>query len=226
MTNRGTLLSYCQGISPSAASSTIAVRLCVAIAASVAVGNAVAAFSCGGPLLDTDRAAFERMFVPEYGPALSHMGGPIASNNYAKKLEPSDFKRLVSPQPLVASSEKLTAAQAAHLKRTLNSRAQFQVPGWLSTVLGAVAPAAWVGLSADVTIQLLNGSGDAGRLALANVAGTVSEGGQITVFERVAADATGKPQFLWIYAYTAILNDKPTTAMLSACRADVVQLQK
>ena len=224
MMNHGTLLRFGQVISPSAASSAIAARLCVAAAASVAVGNAVAAFSCGGPFLDADRAGFERMFAPAYGPALSHMGGPIAGNSWAKKLRPSDFKRLASPQPLVASSAKLTAPHAALLKKTLNDHAQFQVPGWLSTVLGAVAPAAWAGLSADVTIQLLNGSGDAGRLALANVAGTVSEGGQITVFERVTTDATGKSQFLWIYAYTAMLNNKPTTAMLSACRADVVQL--
>ena len=83
------------------------------------------------------------------------------------------------------------------------------------------APAAWIGVGADAMIQLINGSGSAGRVKLANLAGTVSEGGGVAAFERVTAGASGQLKFIWSYAYTADINGKSVTTLLSTCSADV-----
>lgn len=96
------------------------------------------------------------------------------------------------------------------------------VPGWFSTAIGAFVPAAWVGVTADVMVQLVNKSGDAGRLSLANLAGTVGSGGNVAVVERVGKDKGGTQKFIWAYSHTANLNGKPTTSLLYACSADVV----
>jgi hypothetical protein len=175
-------------------------------------------------LLASDVEGLKVMFAPPYSPSLSHMGGPIANDNFARKLSKADKARLKKDAPTLVASAQLSKVNAKLLRDTLNSRAQSQIPGWFSTALGFLAPVAWVGTSADVLVQLINGAGDAGKLKLANVAGTVTEGGHVATHERVAQDSAGKLQFVWLMSYTAVLNGKPTTALLSACRADVVEV--
>jgi hypothetical protein len=104
----------------------------------------------------------------------------------------------------------------------LNENASATVPGWVSTVTGIVVPQAWVGLGADVFLQLMNSNGDAGRLKVANLAGTVSKGGSVGVMERIADDSSAKPKFLWSYVYQANLNGQLITTPLTICSADVV----
>lgn len=197
---------------------------CVAVVLVLFTNPVFSAVKCESPLLDSDVDGLRVMFSPPYSPNLAHMGGPIADGNFARKLTKADMGRLKKDAPTLVASAKLSAPNAKLLKDTLNTRAQSQIPGWFSTAVGFLAPAAWMGTSADVLVQLINGAGDAGRLKLANVAGTVSEGGHVAVHERVANDSAGKLQFVWLLSYIAILNGKPTTALLSACRADVVEL--
>jgi hypothetical protein len=180
-----------------------------------------AAFTCGGPFLDAQRDGFAALFSPAYSPSLSHIGGAVAPANMSKKLTASQLQALAVDKPRVAATKTLTAANATWLKGTLNDLAQAEVPGWLSTVVG-LATGPLTGLLADTTVQLVNASGSAGRLKLSNLAGTVSAGGSVAVLERVAKDAAGKQQFLWLLTYTAVLNGNETTALLAACRADVV----
>lgn len=182
-----------------------------------------AGFKCSSPLLDAGVRGLEKIFEPPYDVALTHIGGAIVEANMSKKLTKDGITKLTVAAPRLAAEKKLTAANAKFLKDTLNDRAQDSVPGWVSTVLGAFAPVAWVGISADVAIQLINGKGDAGRLSLANVAGTVGVGGTVSVHERVASDAKGVRKYIWMYSHTAKLNDVPITTLLGVCSADVVE---
>ena len=119
-------------------------------------------------------------------------------------------------------NDTLSAEHGTLLKGWLNANASESVPGWVSTAIGAVVPQAWVGLTADVFLQLVNNSGDAGRLQVANLAGTVSQGGTVAVLEQVAKNAAGARKFLWTYVYEANLNGKLITTPLKICSADVV----
>lgn len=151
----------------------------IAIVLALSASLTQASVTCAAPLASVpDRIGFqERLFKPQYSPSLSHTGGAINDDNMSKRLSKADVKRLQTPKPVVTASGKLDAAAATWLRNTLNQHADFQVPGWFSTALGLAAPAAWVGVGADVMIQLINGSGSAGQVKLANLVGTVSEGG-------------------------------------------------
>lgn len=192
------------------------------IAASICAASAQAEFSCGGPLTETQVRGFEVLFKPAYSPALTKMGATVADGNFSKKLTAAQLKSLTVDKPIVAATATLGEAEAKFLKKALNDNAQSSVPGWFSTVIGAFVPQAWVGITADVMIQLINGKGDAGRLSLANIAGTVGPGGNVSVVERVGKDKNGVQKFIWAYSHTANLNGKPTTALLYACAADIV----
>jgi hypothetical protein len=184
-----------------------------------------AAFSCSGILTDAQRSGFEHMFPNPYFPSLVLLSGPVAQGNMAKELMPDDLKRLSNAKPTVVRSVRLSAQHAILLKGWLNDNASATIPGWLSTSLGVLVPEAWVGLSADVFIQVLNGSGDAGRLTVANLAGTVSQGGIVGVTEQVTKDKSGTIKFVWTYVYQASLNQKIIEAPLSVCLSDVKALR-
>jgi hypothetical protein len=186
------------------------------------VKDAKAGFVCGGVLTDAQRAGFQTMFAPAYSPNLSHTGGAVAPANMSKKLSSTALKRLQTTEPVVAASHRLSASHATLLKGWLNDNAIATLPGWISTVIGVVAPAAWIGLAADVSLQLVNANGDTGRLKVANLAGTVSEGGEIGIFEQVAKDSQGKLKFLFTHVYVYELNGKRLMSPLSICSADVV----
>lgn len=135
----------------------------------------------------------------------------------SKVLNEADQKRLA--RPTIAASAKLSAERAGYLKDWLNKNAGEGVPGWFSTGVGLVVPQAWVGLAADAFLQIVNKSGDAGRLQAANVAGTVSQGGMIGVGEQLSKDG----KFVYSYLYQARLNGKLITVPLRTCVADVIR---
>jgi hypothetical protein len=198
--------------------------LCLVILATLAIpGVAFAGFECAGPLTDPQRRGFEAIFSPPYSPSLKHQGGPVAPENMAKVLTDAQIKAMQKNTPALVKSVTLDQSQANSLKGWLNASAQASVPGWLSTAVGITAPQAWVGVAADVFLQLVNGAGDEGRLKLANLAGLVSSGGQVGILEQVWPDKAGKLKFLWTYVYKATLNNKLVTTMLTACSADVVK---
>ena len=184
--------------------------------------SAMAGFSCGGILTDAQEEGFKAFFSPAYSPSLSHVGGQVAPENFSKKITKDELKRLQVKTPIVAVSYVLTDAHGALLKSWLNERATSTVPGWVSTVAGIAAPQAWIGISADVFLQLVNASGDVGRLQVANLAGTVSGGGRVGVLEQVAKKSDGKLIFLFSYVYNYELNGKKLTTPLRICGADVV----
>jgi hypothetical protein len=165
---------------------------------------------------------FKTLFSPNFSPGLVHTGGPVSPENFSKRLSSQELTSLNVPTPKIAASAKLNATNANTLRGWLNENASSSIPGWVSTVIGIVVPAAWVGISADVAIQLINGSGDAGRITLANIAGTVSENGFVGVIHRVVSKSDGKQAYVWNYTYTANLNGTPTTFLLGVCSADVV----
>lgn len=179
-------------------------------------------FTCSGILTEAQQEGFKALFSPAYSPSLTHTGGAVTPANMAKSLSAADVNKLSAAKPLVVKNGTLTAARAALLKGWLNENASASVPGWVSTAIGAVVPEAWVGLSADVFLQLVNNAGDAGRQKVANLAGTVSEGGTVAVLEQVAKNAAGKQKFLWTYVYEANLNGKLLNTPLKICSADVV----
>jgi len=86
-----------------------------------------------------------------------------------------------------------------------------------------VAPEAWIGVGADVLLELVGGAGTAGRLNAANIAGTVTAGGRVGVIEQVGTDHGGHLKFLASYVYKAMINGRETTALLAVCSADVVR---
>jgi hypothetical protein len=179
-------------------------------------------FACSGILTDAQQEGFKALFSPAYSPFLTHTGGPVTPENMAKSLSAAEVNRLSAAKPVVSENSTLTASRAALLKGWLNENASASVPGWISTAIGAVVPEAWIGLSADVFLQLVNNAGDTGRLKVANLAGTVSEGGTVAVLEQVAKTAAGKPKFLWTYVYEANLNGKLVNTPLKICSADIV----
>lgn len=200
-------------------SSTILILL------SLGCSSAHAAFSCQGALTQAQRDGFHQMFSPPYSPSLDKRGG--GSMDMVKRLDASRLQSLrKSPAPV--ASQTLASAHAALLRKFLNENATDSVPGWVSTAIGGiggiVVPGAWVGLGADALSQMANGAGDAGRLQLANLAGTVTEGGKIGVIEQVADNRSGQPKFIYSYIYTgpAQINNKQVTSLLAICSADVL----
>lgn len=162
------------------------------------------------------------MFSPEYSPRLIHVGGAITEANMSKPLTKDELKTLQVRAPRITASSSLSAERATLLRGWLNENASATLPGWIATTTAIAVPQAWVGVTADVFIQLINGSGDAGRLKVANLAGTVSGGGMVGVTEQVANDSSGDPKFLWTYVYQASLNGRQITTPLAVCSADIV----
>ncbi|WP_434118759.1 hypothetical protein [Sinorhizobium meliloti] len=192
------------------------------IAMAVCAGESFAGFTCGGPLKSSQVEGFKTFFDPDFSPSLSHMGGAVAPENMSKVVSAAELKNLEVEKPAVAASAKLDSSGAKSLQDWLNANANDTIPGWFSTTLGIVSPAAWIGLAADVAIQLINVAGDAGRIKLANIAGTVSEGGFVGVVHRIATRDRGGRSYIWNYVYTAELNGKKITFLLAVCSADVV----
>lgn len=193
-----------------------------ALVLTVLSAHAQAAFNCGGSLTDAQAQGFKALFTPPHSPSLSQVGPTVAPKDFSKTLTKAQLQKLTTDKPLVAATTILNEAGAKFLKEEFNSNAQASVPGWFATAISAFVPVAWLGITADVMVQLVNGQGDAGRLSLANLAGTVGPGGNVAVLERVAKDADGKLKFIWAYSHTANLNGKPTTSLLYVCSADVV----
>jgi hypothetical protein len=181
---------------------------------------AYAEFSCSGVLTSPQQEGFKALFAPPYSPGLVLIGSPVTPDNMFKQMSPTDLQNLSAPQPTTAVQVTLNDQQASDLKGWLNDDAINQIPGWASTAIGVLVPEAWVGLSADVFIQLVNGSGDNGRLSAANIAGTVSAGGTVGVIEQVS-QLNGTSKFVWAYVYVATLNGKVISMPLTACSADV-----
>lgn len=197
-------------------------KILLASAASVAMTGNALAFECSGPLSDAQANGFDQLFSPSYSLALRHQGGAIAPENMKKVLSRVELERLSTTNATTTASSVLTRAQAGVLRSWLNANAQESVPGWFTTALGIVAPAAWLGLSADILAQLVNQSGDAGRLELANVAGTVSEGGEVAVLHRIISEPDATNTYVWIYAYAATLNGHRQVFVLRTCQAEAV----
>lgn len=160
-----------------------------------------------------------QMFSPAFSPSLIKNGATVAPENMYKPLTKADLKKLSVDTPIIVKQASLSKAHAKLLKGWLNDNASDEIPGWFTTALGIAIPVQLVGLAADVAVQLINGNGDAGRLKLANVAGTVSEGGKVGVLHRVT---DGGKKYIWSYMYTAELNKKFVTFMLQSCQADVL----
>ena len=179
---------------------------------------AYAAFSCQGTLTQAQRAGFEQMFSPPYSLSLVSMG----SGNMVKRLNTSQLQ-ILKKSPVPVSTNTLSDTHATLLRKFLNENATDGVPGWISTAIGIAAPVAWVGIGADALSQAVNGSGDAGRLQVANLAGTVTQGGKVGVLEQVADDRSGRPKFMASYVYTAQINNSQVTTLLAICSADVVE---
>lgn len=195
----------------------------VAGAAFMCACPAHAAFTCNGALTQAQIDGFSTFFVPTYSPGLSKVGPSVSPEHFSKKLTKDQLSTLTVNTPIVAATALLNKDQAKFLKTVLNDNAKSSVPGWFAAAVGAFVPSAWIGLSADLMTELVNGAGDAGRLNLANVAGTVSVGGNVAIVHRVAKDKAGARKFIWAYSYTATLNGKPTTTLLYACAANIVE---
>jgi hypothetical protein len=191
-------------------------------AVSLAATTDTYAYECRGPLSDAQASGFDFFFSPAYSPGLRHVGGRVEPKNMKKLVTRIELARLTVANALVSASATLTDAQARVLKGWLNERAQESVPGWLSTAIGIVAPAAWIGVSADVLLQLVNQSGDAGRITLANIAGTVSAGGEVAILHRIVSDTGAATAYVWIYTYAATLNNRRQVFVLRTCAADTV----
>lgn len=196
---------------------TILLLTCILILGSP---HAHAATSCSGVLTDAQQQGFMALFTPPFSPGLVLIGEPVSPANMFKQLSPADIQTLSAAQPTTAVQVTLNDLQAADLKGWLNDDATSQIPGWVSTAIGVLAPQAWFGLSADVFIQLVNGTGDNGRLSAANIAGTVSAGGTVGVIEQVS-QVNGANKFVWAYVYVATLNGKVISMPLAACSADI-----
>ena len=158
------------------------------------------------------------MFSPPYSLSLVSMG----SGNMVKRLNTSQLQ-ILKKSPVPVSTNTLSDTHATLLRKFLNENATDGVPGWISTAIGIAAPVAWVGIGADALSQAVNGSGDAGRLQVANLAGTVTQGGKVGVLEQVADDRSGRPKFMASYVYTAQINNSQVTTLLAICSADVVE---
>ena len=184
--------------------------------------DAFAGFSCTGILSEPQREGFSKMFSPPYSPKLFHVGGAVTEANMSKQLSQDQLKALQVAAPIVVARYTLTDDRAILLKGWMNENASATLPGWIATATTIVVPQAWVGLTADVFIQVINGAGDTGRLKVANLAGTVSKGGLVAFTEQVTKDTSGKPKFLWTYIYQANLNGQTITSPLAACSADVI----
>lgn len=185
---------------------------------------ALANFSCGGILTDAQRRGFEAMFSPPYSPSLSKVGQAVEPASMAKKLTAAEQQTLRSKGPAQVAARSLSVDNARSLKGWLNENAATEIPGWVSTAAGIVAPTAWVGLSADMFVQLVNAANGQSKLKTANVAGTVSEGGQVGVLEHVAVGSDGKPRFIWTYVYKYVLNGQSLSTPLSICSSDIVTI--
>lgn len=199
-------------------------RVLILICGLVSLGIAMdvtAATQCKGILDQNQQQGFAKMFAPERNAGLSHMGGQLNLDNMSKVLTAADVKRLDRPQPVVLASNQLGAANAGVLVKWLDANAQSTVPGWVSTVAGFV-PSAWVGLTADVFLQTLDGAGEAGRLAAAKVAGRVTERGQVVALERVAKGTDGKQKYIFSFALSTDLDGKRVITPLHSCVADIV----
>lgn len=184
--------------------------------------SANAGFNCKGPLTQPQLEGLKTFFSPEFTPALKHTGGRVADlGNYYKVVSSSTYSSLANDEPQIAAEATLDSTKAGHLKRYLNENASREVPGFIATALSIFVPAAWVGISADVGIQIMNSSGSAGRAKLANIAGTVSAGGKVGVIHRITKGNNGKDYYLWNYVYSGTLNGKNFMFVLESCAADV-----
>ena len=187
-----------------------------------AISQVQAGFQCKGPLRSYQLEGLKHFFEPTYSAKLSHKQGTrVQPKNFYKKLTAAQQANLSGPAPKIAAEAILTQNRAQTLKSYLNENANATIPGWFTTSLAVVVPNAWIGLATDATIQLFSQSGSAGRLKLANLAGTVSENGRVGVLERVVTSSDGGQKFVWSYIYTANLNGKDLVALLMHCSADV-----
>lgn len=186
------------------------------------VNPANAKWSCSGVLTSPQESGFQHFFSPPFSPGLTNQGGRVADGNFSKVVDDQKLAQLSTDAPRVAASRQLDDANAKVLAGWLNENASATIPSWFATAIGIFIPAAWVGLSADIAVQLITSSGDAGRQKLANVAGTVSSGGRVAVTERIAKSSDGNLKYLWNFVYQARLNDKDLNFLLYSCSADVV----
>jgi hypothetical protein len=178
-------------------------------------------YSCSGVLTSSQQEGFKALFSPSYSPSLN-IGDPTQPSTWKKVLIQDDLTRLKVDTPSVATTDTLSDQQASDLKGWLNDDASTTIPGWFSTVVTLAVPEAWVGLAADVFVQLVNAAGDNGRMTAANLAGTVTQGGVVGVTEQVANDSSGNLKFLWSYVYQAQINGHQVVSPLNVCSADAV----
>lgn len=183
--------------------------------------TAETATSCVSALSGTEQLLFEGFFSPVYQRNLTLIGTPVGPDNMFKRLSAAEVKRLSNATPTVSRQAKLSAQNATRLRNWLNAKAGASVPGWTSTAFGVMVSSSWVGVLADVCVDLYNSSGDAGRIQLANLAGTVTSGGIVGLTEQVAKDSLGRQKYVWSHLYQASLNNRIITTPLSMCWADV-----
>lgn len=181
-----------------------------------------AGFQCNGVLSSSQTEGFKAMFNPPYSSGLSHIGGAVTPENMSKILSKEDLKSLEDKTPKVAATNTLSGSSAKLLQDWLNENAAESVPGWISTVVGISVPVAWVGLTADVFLQLINAKGDSGRIKLANIAGTVSPGGNVGVLEQVVINSSSVKKFISTYVYSYELNGSKLITPLVICASDVI----
>ncbi len=191
--------------------------------ATITYTGAIADFACNGALKSSQVAGFVTMFDPDFSPKLINISSISSSPNMVKRVTQQEYTALAVNRPLIAASTQLNATNADHLKAWLNENASAGIPSWFTTTLGLFIPNAWINITADVAVQLVNASGDAGRLQLANLAGNVSAGGYVGVAHVISKDKNGNDKYVWHHIYSFNLNDKSMTAILYSCSADVVK---
>ena len=210
-------------LKPLNASPTLLRSLCaIVIIMTFGTPFAEADFSCQGTLRQGQRIGFEHMFSPPYSMSLVNTG--VGSINMSKRLTVAQLQTMrAAANSRVVAIQILTDTHAKLLRDWLNENATDSVPGWVSTGISIAPVVGWVGLSAEALSQLVNASGDAGRLRVANLAGTVTQGGQVGVLEHVAKDQSGRSKFIVSYIYRAQLNNRQVDTLLASCSADVVE---
>ena len=94
---------------------------------SIPASNAYADSGCKGLLGSALQAGFKKFFDPEYSPSLSHIGGRVIPENFAKKMGLQEAQTLLS-KPTVRSVAVLSPQRAEILKNWMVGLSNESVP--------------------------------------------------------------------------------------------------
>ncbi len=157
-------------------------------------------FTTKSILLSSHQAGVRAM-IP--GVSASLRPHPSNSLNMFKELTAAELAKLKLSARLMGET-KLGTTNAATLVDSLNEVATSEIPGWVTVLGGIGAPTAWMGVTFDVLVQVLNGAGADKRIAASNLAGRVNEGTRLYAVQFVTTDST--PTFGFSYLVSSNLN--------------------